>query len=693
MCCRFGERKEKLNTRKIKLASTISITIIALLLIPMVTAVPRVQNYPQSGGIGAPTAAPMQFNVTLHARGASFPAPLIINSWIPNYQSQTPGVTVNYQSVGSGAGQRAFMNKTDDFDASDAPLSSAQRYLTPNVLHIPETIGSVTVSYNLPGVTVSLNLTGAIVAQIYMGQIINWNDPAIQNLNPSVTLPAHQITTVHRSDSSGTTFIFTSFLSQDSAAWASAIGANTAVTWPGSPTGSPPPIALTGNGNGGVAAVIAATQYSLGYVELNYALQNGFIFAQIQNPAGKFILPSLLTTGYAVENSSTILPSGSADWSTVNMLNRPGDQTYPIASFTYFLVYKELNVIPSMDLNETFQANALINFLYWAVNKGQQYTSALSYVPLPLFVRQLDNQTIQSITFTTPSKINRTIHLSESAAGGWNGTGSVGPGITIYSGDTINLVLSSTDTPTVHQWFVDYNNNGVLDANEVPTASATFNSATPAASPAITPAIGTNVPTTGNFTYRDANNPTNIGTIQIIRQQVAAPYLVPASLTASNALKIDSSKVTTVGSLIINMRTFTFSGNITEVAVDTTSGTVTFAKAYLIPNLQLHTVPSTPGVQARFAFNAAVLPYSESSIGFLQLIGVTTTLNNGLTREVDMAANGFVSIVDVGVVFAEYGFSVGNPNYNPQANLTGTGTVNINDVSIVALNYGAPVFR
>lgn len=679
-----------MNIRKIKLTSTISIAIIALLVIPVVTGLPRSQSQIQ-GGPSSTTSDPMQFNVTLHARGASFPAPMIFN-WIPTYQSQTPGVTISYQSVGSGAGQRAFMNKTDDFDASDAPLSVSQRYLTPNVLHIPETIGSVTLSYNLPGITTALNLTGAIIAQIYMGQILNWNDPAIQNLNPHVTLPAHQITTVHRSDSSGTTFIFTSFLSQDSAAWASAIGANTAVTWPGSPTGSPPPISLSGNGNGGVAAVIASTQYSFGYVELNYALQNGFTFAQIQNPANNFILPSLTTTGYAVQNSSTILPTGSADWSNVNMLNRPGSQTYPIASFTYFLVYKELNVIPSMDLNETYQGNALINFLYWVVNKGQQYTSALSYVPLPLFVRQLDNQTIQSITFTTPSKISRTVHLSESAIGGWNGTGSIGPRITIYSGDTVNLLLSSTDS-AIHQWFVDYNNNGALDANEVATASATFNSPTFTASPPIIPAIGINVPQAGNWTYRDANNLANTGTIQVIQQQIAAPYLVPASLTAGNALKIDSSKVTTVGTLIISMRTLTVSGNITEVAIDATSGTVTFSKSNLVPNLQLHTVPNQPGVQVRFLFNAAVLPNPLSSTGFLQLVGVTPTLSNSLTREVDMAANGFVSIIDVSVVFGDFNFSVGNPQYNPQADLIAAGTVNITDVSIVVQDYGAPVFR
>jgi phosphate transport system substrate-binding protein len=680
-----------MNTRKIRLASTISIAIIALLLIPTVTGVPRSQNYSQRGP-SASITDPMQFNVTLHARGASFPAPLILNAWIPNYQSQTPGVTISYQSVGSGAGQRAFMNKTDDFDASDAPLSVAQRYLTPNVLHIPETIGSVTLSYNLPSITANLNLTGAIIAQIYMGQILNWNDPAIQNLNPHITLPAHQITTVHRSDSSGTTFIFTTFLSQDSAQWASAIGAATTVSWPGSPTGSPPPIALSGNGNGGVAAVISSTQYSFGYVELNYALQNGFTFAQIQNPMGNFILPSLLTTSFAVQNSSTILPTGSGDWSTVNMLNRPGSQTYPIASFTYFLVYRELNVLPSMALNETFQANALINFLYWAVNKGQQYTSAISYVPLPTFVRVLDNASIASITFTTPSKTSGTVHLTESATGGWNASGTIGPTISIYSGDTVNLLLSSTDSAP-HQWFIDFNSNGLLDAKEATTASVVFNSPSFTASPAITPAIGINAPQAGNWTYRDANNPANTGTIQILRQLVVAPLPVPASLTQGNALKIDSSKTTTVGTFIVNMRTLTISGNITVVAVDASSGSVTADKAYLVPSVALHIVPGATGVQTHMAFNAAVSPYALSSDVLLQLDGVTPALTFSLTREVDMAANGFVSIIDVGVVFGDYNAVIGQTNYNPIADLAATGTVNIVDATIESSFYNAPVFR
>lgn len=620
----------------------------------------------------------------------------MIFNWTKIYHNQNPNVVIKYSSVGSGAGQRAFMNKTDDFDATDAPLQPIQRPLTPNVLHIPETIGSVTLSYNVPLtpggplLPTGLNLTGNIIAQIYTGQILFWNDPQIQSINPGVTLPNHNITTVHRQDSSGTTFVFTSFLSLDSPSWNASIGHGTTVAWPGSPTGNP--IAITGNGNGGVAQAINTTQYSIGYVELNYALQNGFHVGNIQNPAGNYIAPSLQTTGNAVQNSVTTLPPGSGDWSTVSMLNAAGAQSYPIASFTYFLVYRELNVVPSMDLNETFQATALINFLYWVVNQGQQYTSALSYVPLPLIVRQIDNASIGSITFTTPSKINRTIHLSESASGGWNGT-AVGPGITIYSGDTMNFIFNSTDGQ-VHQWYVDYNNNGVLDPNEQATASDNFTSTTPTPnSRAIVPAIGINVPRAGNYTYRDRTNPANSGNIEIRRQIVAASFPVPSALSGSTAKKLDSSKVTTVGTLIVNIRTLQMSGNITEVAVDATSGSITFQKTYAVSNLQLHTVPFGPGFRFGLLFNAQVAPYALSSIVHIIVTGVTPSLTVDLTREVDIAGNGVVTIVDIGIVNINYGRSIGQPNYNPQADLIAGGLITIVDISIEQFNYGAPVYR
>jgi phosphate transport system substrate-binding protein len=680
-----------MKTRIIRTSSALSIALIALFIMPAIATAPRSSYYTQGGTPRAgPTSDPMTFNVTLHGRGASFPAPLI-NVWATQYHAANPNVAISYGSVGSGAGQRALFNKTDDFFASDAPLQPNQRPLAPMVLHIPETIGSVTVSYNLPGAPQGLNMTGAIIANIYLGAITNWNDPAITGINPGFIFPNHSITTVHRADSSGTTFVFTSFLSLDSGPWASTIGSGTVVNWPGSPTGSPPPIALTGNGNGGVASVIAATQYSLGYVELNYALQHSFTFAAVQNPQNNFILPSLQTTTFAVENSTTILPTGKDDWSGVSMLNRPGTQTYPIASFTYILIPRELNVLPRMDFNETFQANALINFLYWMVNAGQVYAPPQSYVSLPNFVRVIDNASIASITFTTPAKLSSTINLSESAAGGWNGA-NPGPAINIFSGDTINLVLTSSDGAQ-HQWFVDYNNNGVLDPAEAATASVVFSSTSATNNPPIIPAIGINVPAAGSYTYRDANNPSNTGTITIQAQLTPVVLPDPATLTQSNVQKVDTSKVTSAGTVIIDNRRLTISGNITEVAVDATSGAITAIKATLLPNLQLHTVPGSPGVQTRFLLNAQVSPNPESTIIQIQLVGTTSSVTELLTREVDMAANGFVSIVDIGIVFGDYGFSVGSPSYNPQADIGAFDTVNIQDVSIIELNFGAPVFR
>lgn len=677
-----------------KIPSALSILLIALFIVPTIGAFPRVHDNSQGGLITVQSGSstdPMTFNVTLHGNGATFPAPFLQNA-TAYYHQLNPNIVVSYNGpgagTGSGAGQRAFMNKTADFGASDAPLQPIQRPLAPGVLHIPETIGSVTLSYNLPGITANLNMTGLIIAEIYQGTILNWNDPAIQNINPHITLPNHSIITVHRSDSSGTTFVFTSFLSADSSSWASSIGAGTVVNWPGSPTGSPPPIVLTGNGNGGVATAIASTPFAFGYVELNYALNNHFTYAAVQNPTGNYIVPTLASTNDAVTNSSSILPAGNQDWSGVSMINRPGTQTYPIASFSYLLVHQELNVLPSMDTNETFQATALINFLYWLVNSGgQKYAAALSYVPLPTNVRLVDNATIASITYTTPAKNTKTVHLTETSAGGWNGT-NPGPTITIFSGDTLNLLLSTTDG-TSHQWFVDYNNNGALDANEQATASAAFTSS---ATSTVTPAIGISVPIAGNYTYRDNNVPGNTGTIQIIQQQVAAVIPEPSALSSA-VNKIDSSKVSTVGTLVINMRTLQFSAVVGEIAVDSTSGSITFAKNYTLTNLQLHTVPGQAGVQDRFLLNAAVVPYPLSSIVFVQLVGTSPTVTNQLTREVDMAANGFVSIVDVGVVFADFGFSIGNPSYNPQADLVAAGTVNLVSVSIVALDYGSPVFR
>jgi phosphate transport system substrate-binding protein len=277
---------------------------------------------------------------------------------------------------------------TVDFAGSDAPLSAADRELAPNTLHIPETIGAVTVAYNIPDVPTGLHLTGQVIADIFQGKITKWNDPAIQDINPDVTLPDKDIVVAHRSDGSGTTFVFTGYLSAVSTDWEQEIGQGKTVAWP---------VGLGGNGNTGVAGVVQGTEYSIGYVELAYALENSMTVAMIQNPAGNYVLPSLETTSAAVQSiASQGLPAGIEDWGSVDVLNAPGSQAYPIVSFTYLLVYKELNVVPRMTQTK---ATALVQFLWWVVHDGQQLGPDLEYAPLPSNVVQIDEASIQSITF------------------------------------------------------------------------------------------------------------------------------------------------------------------------------------------------------------------------------------------------------------------------------------------------------
>jgi phosphate transport system substrate-binding protein len=333
------------------------------------------------------TAAP---SVTLNGAGASFPYPLL-DAMIKNYTANVkPNVQVNYQSIGSGGGISAYKQPTPtvDFAASDAPLTATDVANIPNALHIPETIGAVTVAYNLPGVASGLHLTGKVIADIFQGTITMWNDPAIQNLNTNVTLPAQAINTVHRSDGSGTTFIFTSYLSASSTSWNSSIGSGKSVSWP-SGTGS--------NGNTGVASTVNGTQYTIGYVELAYILQNGMTVAAVQNPAGNWVLPSLDSTTVAVQSgASSGLPAGDASWTKVSLLNTPDANAYPLVSFTYLIVYKELNAVPGMTEDK---ATALVQYLWYVVHDGQDLAPGLSYAQLPSNVVQINEATIQSITF------------------------------------------------------------------------------------------------------------------------------------------------------------------------------------------------------------------------------------------------------------------------------------------------------
>ena len=366
------ERKNMNNTSKI---------VIAIIVIAIIVAGVFGYTYLSQPANGNET-------ISLNGAGATFPVPLL-DAMITEYENNVKSnILISYEGIGSGGGISALQAKTVDFAGSDAPMSAAEMAEAPNTLHIPETVGAVTVAYNIPDIATGLHLTGQIIADIFQGKITNWNDVAIQNINPAVTLPDHEIVVAHRSDGSGTTFIFTGYLSVVSTDWDQALGQGKTVEWP---------VGLGGNGNSGVAGIVQGTEYSIGYVELAYALENDMAVAAIQNPAGNFVSPSLDSTTEAVASkASQGLPAGDESWSNVNVLNAPGEQAYPIVSFTYILVYKELNVINGMTESK---ATALVQFLWWMVHDGQQLGPALEYAPLPSNVVSIDEASIQSITY------------------------------------------------------------------------------------------------------------------------------------------------------------------------------------------------------------------------------------------------------------------------------------------------------
>ncbi len=331
-----------------------------------------------------------QQDIAINGAGATFPFPLI-DTWRVEYPNVQPGVSINYQSIGSGGGIAQFTATTVDFGASDAPLTPEREAALPApAVHIPEAIGSVVPAYNIPGVEEhELKLTGPILADIFRGVITKWNDPRITELNPSVPLPSQDIVVVHRSDGSGTTFVWTQYLSLISPEWEDEVGFGTAVEWP---TGVGAP------GNEGVANTVRSTFNAIGYVELAYALTTGMDFAQVQNQAGNFIEPSLETTAEAVANAAATLPAGDESWNGVHILNAPGENSYPIASFTYLLLYKEMSTSPTIDSME--KARAVVDFIAWAISdEGQVFAEELSYVPLPDAVQELDMETLAGLTY------------------------------------------------------------------------------------------------------------------------------------------------------------------------------------------------------------------------------------------------------------------------------------------------------
>jgi phosphate transport system substrate-binding protein len=334
--------------------------------------------------------------VTLNGSGATFPQPLI-DAMISHYTTQVrTNVQINYQGVGSGSGISAFTSKTVDFAGTDAALTTSQRQAAPNAVTIPETIGAIVVTYNLPGGPTNLRLTGTILENIYLGTITNWNDPAITAINPDITLPNQAIVLVRRSDSSGTTLWFTKYLALVSSTWDTQVGSGTTVEWPG--------VTIGASGNANVAATVDQTQHAIGYVELAYALKNNLPTAALENPAGNFVVPSLASTTAAAESLPvTGLPTGSGDWTGVNILNAPGAQAYSIVTPTYILLYQELNVIPGMTLDK---AKELVDFIWYVVHDGQQFAPGLQYTPLPSNLIQVNEATLQSITFNGQTLID-----------------------------------------------------------------------------------------------------------------------------------------------------------------------------------------------------------------------------------------------------------------------------------------------
>jgi phosphate transport system substrate-binding protein len=328
-----------------------------------------------------------QNKIIINGAGATFPFPLI-DTWRVDYKMIKPEVDINYQSIGSGGGVKQFTAKTVDFGATDAPLTAQEMQSAPGAVHIPETIGSVVAAYNIPSIPdKGLKLTGEVLGDIFLGKITKWNDPKIQSLNPDKTLPGDDIVVVHRSDGSGTTFVWTDYLSNVSSAWSQQVGKGKSVAWP---TGIGAP------GNEGVANAIKGTANTIGYIELSYALTTKTPFAFIQNKEGNFIEPSIASTRAAVAAQSGALPKGDQPWTNVTMVNAGGKDSYPIASFSYLLLYKELSTDPNIDEPK---AKALVDFIAWAITDGQKTGESLNYVPLPDTVVKLDQDTLKSLTY------------------------------------------------------------------------------------------------------------------------------------------------------------------------------------------------------------------------------------------------------------------------------------------------------
>ena len=315
-------------------------------------------------------------NIQIDGAGATFPYP-IYSKWFAEYNKLHPNVRINYQSIGSGGGIRQLSAGTVFFGASDGPMTNDQIYAAGfRILHLPTVLGGVVPVYNVPEVSAELRFTGRILADIYLGRITKWNDNAIKNINPGVNLPNMDIMVVHRSDGSGTSYIWCDYLSKVSPEYKKTVGVATSVNWP---------VGVGGKGNEGVAGLVKQTPGAIGYVELIYALQNKIAYGSVQNAAGEFVRASTETVSNAAAVAAKQMP---ADF-RVSITNAPGKNVYPISSFTWLLV-------PEAPKDRK-RAAMLKDFIRWALTDGQKFAPELGYAPLPHEVVALEMQAVNRI--------------------------------------------------------------------------------------------------------------------------------------------------------------------------------------------------------------------------------------------------------------------------------------------------------
>ncbi|HEY7351914.1 MAG TPA: phosphate ABC transporter substrate-binding protein PstS [Terriglobales bacterium] len=311
----------------------------------------------------------------LNGAGATFPYP-IYSKWFNEYHNMHSDIEINYQSIGSGGGIRQLQSGTVDFGASDMPLDDTKVKQMPTpILQLPTVLGAVVPAYDISGVTAELKFTPQILAGIYLGTITNWNDKAIAATNSGVSLPDKNIVVIHRSDGSGTTFVWTDYLSKVSSDWKSKVGSNTSVSWP---------VGLGAKGNEGVAGMIRQMDGSIGYVELIYALQNKITFGSVKNSSGTFIKASLESTTAAAASAKM----ASNDF-RVSITNASGKEAYPISSFTYLLIPKQWK--------DNGKQKVFLDFLNWMLSDGQSMTTQLNYAPLPATVKEKELLALKEI--------------------------------------------------------------------------------------------------------------------------------------------------------------------------------------------------------------------------------------------------------------------------------------------------------